>query len=237
MPLDLTAVLALITDADNSTSAADVRDTLRALFYRLYGIDADPGVDDVYWDGSDLAAFTQLSITGSQTLVEGGGRLSVRFNSQAAGDYGVAVKPVTLAVGSKWRVPVNMVSRADDFTIGAIVFTDGVTAASKFVSTAAYTTNSGLRVTQQEGTLTALAAGGFDVSNLAFDPARDLWLELEYVAANTFAARVGDGQSFTNWGAANRSFTMTPTHVGVGWTKNGGGFESIVSFGPLRRIV
>lgn len=235
MALDLAGILALITDADASTTADDVRNALRALYYRGYGIDADPGPDDIYWDG-DAAGMTEVNITGSQTIVESGGRLSVRYNSQASGDVGALLKPVTFAVGDKWRVPVGSLTRSDDFSIMSLLFTDGTAASSKFVAATTYTTNTGLRYAQQEGTLTALVGGGIDVTQGANDRQLAAWLELEYVAANTFAARFGNRVLTTNWGAANRSFTMTPTHIGVGWTKNGGTLDAIAEFGPLVKV-
>jgi len=238
MPLTLAQIYALITDGGANT-AADVRAALQALYHRQYGIGADPDTNDVYWDGDDVASGTTVTVTGSQTIVEEGGLLSVRYDAQAANDLNCLLFARTLAVGSRWRTNARLFVRAHQFSMAALVMTDGVTAASNAIATTSYQDNAGNGFgSVWHGTLTALTSEAWILNDFA--AARivpHIGLELEYVAANSFQGRFGDGIQGSSWGQANVAKTMTPTHVGVAWSNWGTtGEESIDTFGPLRKI-
>src|SRR3990172_7689442 len=133
MPLTLAQIYALITEGGGNP-AADVRAALQALYHRQYEIGADPDTNDVYWDGDDAASGTTVTVTGSQTIIEEGGLLSVRFDGQAANDLNCLLFARTLAIGSRWRTTARTFTRAHDFTMAALVMTDGVIGTSNSVA-------------------------------------------------------------------------------------------------------
>jgi hypothetical protein len=238
MPLTLAQIYALITDGGANT-AADVRAALQALYHRQYGIGADPDTNDVYWDGDDVASGTTVTVTGSQTIIEEGGLLSVRYDAQAANDLNCLLFARTLAIGSRWRTTARFFTRTHDVAMAALVMTDGVTATSNAVAAIIYVTSTSLaEAAVWHGTLTALATEAWAATDLRTARAiPHIGLEVEYVAANSFQGRFGDGIQGSSWGQANVAKTMTPTHVGVAWSNWGTtGEESIDTFGPLRKI-
>lgn len=241
MPLTLAQMLALLPDnTAGDISAADMRDVATGL-WRAADPASTPGddADGVNWDGNDVAAGTTVTVTGSQTITEGDGLVSVKFNSQSNNDVNAVLSAKTISTGDKWRGAVRLFARDEQYSIAGILLTDGTTSTSNavFASIVSSDVTNPVRLQLRHGTLTNMATSPIDISDfglIRFIP----WLvfEIEYVASNSFTVRFGDGLSFTNWGASAASVTMTPTHVGIGWTKFGGTEEAIATYGPLIKV-
>jgi hypothetical protein len=194
--------------------------------------------DSVNWDGNDVAAGTTVTVSGTQTITEGdGGIVSVLFSGQGTTDFNCLLYARTISTGDKWRCAMRLFCREEQYTIAGIVMTDGTSSSSNAVSAELTMDGSTPRLQLRHGPLDNMNTSPFDATDTAslrFIPW--LFLELEYVASNSFTVRFGDGLSFTNWGASAASVTMTPTHVGLMWSKWAGSEEAIATFGPLRKV-
>ncbi len=87
----------------------------------------------------------------------------------------------------------------------------------------------------RHGTLTAISTAPW-VSQEQARLGEWLYIKLTYQAANTFRLAFSpDGVSYSTFGEADISKTMTPSFVGIfGWG-NGAG-DSILTFGPLKKV-
>src|SRR5690606_13056067 len=77
---------------------------------------------DVVWDGSKAAAMTTVTVTGTQTITEKQGVLSVLFSGQGTQDYNCLLKAHTFVVGDSFAVPVRF--HANGLAAAGIIFTD-----------------------------------------------------------------------------------------------------------------
>lgn len=231
--------------ADNTTgdiSAQDMRDVIKGLWRRQIAPYTVDNAADVYWE-NNLGDFTTVTVTGSQTITEREGVLSVMFQDQATQDLNCVLKAHTFAVGDSFAVRIKMFElTVEDFCMAALVFADGTTSAANAIAAFAYfqSTGSGGILQPREGTLTAMATA--DVTT-AWNPqlpiADGIYIRLTYQAANTWRTTWSiDGVNFLTLNQADSTFTLTPTHFGVGWSSWAGATDNIrqVSFGPICKL-
>lgn len=238
MPLTLAQMHALFNDnTAGDISAQDGRDVLEALWRRIYGVEAAPGADDVYWDGDDSASMTEVTVSGSQTIVENGGYLSVNFSGQGAQDFNGILKAHTFSVGDSFAVETRLLSGAVAGLQGhvGIAFTDGTTSGSNAVTSSIQQNQANAPTfVARHGTLAAMTTAASQTPSLIL-PA--WWLRLTYTASNTFQVSISpDGISYTTLTHAATSKTMTPTHVGLVWSKDATSGEGVGTFGPIRKL-
>lgn len=202
--------------------------------------------DQVWWRGNDVARGTTVTVTGSQTLTEAATptpQLTVTaLSSISSGDMNCVLFPATITTTQKWRCPIRLQQDTGNFFLmGCVLVTDGVTSGATAAVSVNYHNTTGSNYISQGfgGTLSTLSGNTSAAAWTAGpDDLPSVWLvELEYVSANTFSQRVYDrsGQHLcyeqTGW-----SQTITPTHVGVGWSVWGEGpVNPVVEFGPLYR--
>lgn len=189
--------------------------------------------DDEFDDDSLSGDWTALTVSGSHVISESLGLLSVSYQNQSSSDLNGIVKALTPTTPP---VTVETVMRmhdlGDNYYICGLVFSDGVTAVDNI---AAFTMNGNVVDYVRNGTFTA--AGGPVGGTLGLDAAIwPLYMRLIWKSANTFAAAWSpDGVSWTDAGISDQSLTLSPTHVGLVWSRWGGGTEpGIVSFEYLR---
>jgi hypothetical protein len=204
-----------------------------------YAYDKTDSADaaDIQWDGTVSAGMTTVTVSGSETLTEKTGVLSVLFSGQSAQDFNCLLAAHTFSTGDSFAVPVRYVGNAGIGDAG-VIFTDGTTSAANGVAAhiQQHSNEGNTRVYTRHGTLTAMGT----VSTLftyRASPLPWLWLRLTYQAANTFRKELSpDGISWTTVGIADVTKTMTPTHVGVCWSVDNTAADGIATFGPIIKL-
>ncbi len=236
----LAAIQALLADnVAGDISAQDVRDMVVSAYSLLPDAPASLDPEDIYWSGSDAAAMTEVTISGSQTITERAGKVSVLFTSQAAADYNCLLQARTFAIGDSYAVPIRLFeATSGNITAAGVIFTDGTISTSFGViaSLLKFTAEQDTRTYLRHGALQTMTntAGGSDIRGQA-----QPWIytRLTYVAANTFRMELSfDGISWLTAGVADVTRVMTPTHVGVGWSKDGSTGSAIATFGPILKV-
>lgn len=195
---------------------------------------ASPGADDDEFDGANGVGtppgWTLLATSGNQTITEANDVLSVAFDSQLSNDFNGIAKSATISTGKKVTTAVKTLLRGN-FDLVGVGFTDGTASTSNAIAATTYVASTRLEV--WTGTLQAMTGVKIDTVN------RDsfispLFLQLEYVSANTFSARVSpDGVSWVTYDAS-RSYTFTPTHMALFWSAAGGATVNIATFDFIR---
>lgn len=235
MPDSLATMLASINDGGANT-AAEMRAVIEALYFRQAEIEATPSGDDIEWEGSDVASLTLVTVTGSQTLAEKGGRVGVEFVGLTDGDLNCLLAPVAVGIGNALAVSIRGLNISGAFTRG-VVLTDGTTSGANAIFYG-YDNFGGRRLLHREGTLTGMGTSDWQVTSTD-SLVGDLHVMVEHEASNTFRGWFSpDGVIWTRLEQANASFTMTPTHAGIAWGTFGASATAtpVGSFGPLRFV-
>lgn len=239
MPLTLAQMLALLPDnTAGDISAADARNVVTAI---VRGQRAPYSVDDaadVWWEGN-IGDFTTVTITGTQTVTEKDGFLAVEYSGQSSLDRNGVLKSRSFSVGDSFAVRIRFLGPAGQYSLQGLTFTDGTADTSNMIEVVVYTSNSNdASVAFHHGTLTNVSTSAWGNALKAHAPWNDgVYLRLTYSASNSFLGEASpDGVNWTSFGNAATAKTMTPTHFGLVWGKEGGANESLVSFGPLCKL-
>lgn len=227
--------------ADNTSgdiSAVDMRDVIKGLWRRQIAPYTVDNAADVYWE-SNSGDFTTVTVTGSQTITEREGILSVLFASQTANDLNAFLKARTFSVGDTFATRIRIYGQDTNFGMGGIAFTDGTASTSNVAAALAYNQTGAAQVAAWHGTLDNVATSAWNISGSENFPWSDgVYVSLEYDAANTFIAQYSaDGISWSMLGQTSFAKTMTPTHFGPVWSRWGGGASVMTaSFGPFCKL-
>lgn len=237
MPLTLAQMLALLPD--NTTgliSAADMRDVVTAIVHGQRAPYSLDNADDVWWEG-DSAGMTQVTVTGSETISEVDGLLSVKFSGQASNDLNALLKAHSFSVGDAWAVSMRMIGPGSNFTFGGLVFTDGTATTSNVIYIGSYMDGGEQSYfAAYSGTLTNVSTNINNVGSMDHAIVGVGYYKLTYQASNTFRLEYSaDGITWITMGS-DASKTMTPTHVGVVWSRWAGADTGDVSYGPLCKL-
>lgn len=212
----------------------------------LYAVGAIDVPQSVWWEGHDVGRGTLVQVTGSQTLTEQpfDPKPELEVTSVAgasANDLNVLLYPFTLNTGQTWRTTARLgIISGTAFLMAALVMTDGTTAGSNVVTSMMYRNSNGaIHHGGWNGTLTGVSTATGD-AQVFFSTwaASEFVLQLAYTAANTFVGNFYIGGQSTNVKTSgNISKTMTPTHIGIGWS-NWGTAPSVpeINFGPIYRV-
>lgn len=199
--------------------------------------------DDFFDDGSLSGDWTTLTTSGSQTITEQYDRLSVEITGTiATSDFNAILRGISPTVGDviETRIANTMVSEAQDFLFAGLCFSDGVLSSSTVAMFTAFhridvVERHGWWLSTRDGTFTAASADTSGADEAIIQPTTDLYMRLEYDAANTFKAFVSpDGITWINPGT---SFTtsFTPTHAGLVWSNWGHSADlTVVTFDYFR---
>lgn len=245
MPLTLAQIDALLADnTAGDISAADMRDVAEALYQwvpvqerykvgRLVGETVH--ASDVFPLGTSPGG-TAYAISGTGVWTQEDGALSVVFNNQSAGDaagrgYAISLSaPVTVETCVDIQIPATGVPHV------GVCFTDG-TAAGSNVAAAFMTHLSSPAFYYYSGTLTDINAAFASAAGVMQSTYARFYVRMVWKAANTFNAQwspSGAAGSWTGFGLADQSKTMTPTHFGPIVTTWGGAEECVATFRYFR---
>lgn len=243
MPLSLSQMQTLFADnTAGDISAADGRDVIEALYdwippeqkYRMGRLPGETAhADDDFFE--TYSGYTEMDVSGNTSWAATRGGLTVTFDSQAGAAISVALKAFTasgppITIETAWSSAV-IVASAPGF---GICFADGVTATDDFagMGTLVGVTD----ILECNGAMNGAQnfAAGVDIQKDGLHQglvyARFIWK-----SANTWAWAISpDGETWTDFGDADRSFTMTPTHVGFWVTAWSQTVPQIVSYKYLR---
>ncbi len=228
-------------------NAQDSRDVLLSLGTPGFAARTTSDADDIMWDG-DLAGLTEQTVSGTATWTEQQGVLSAVVNNTTSNDVSAVLKAVTFAIGDEWVLPVLGLMNwdtANGSTSVGICFTDGTTTSSNIVighlQAANFQTGTTLAdystiAVGRHGTMTAVTTAPWVSDARGFHRQFPLFIKLKYSAANTFILTFSpDGITYSAFGEANISKTMTPTHVGAtAWCSDA--VDGIVTVGPLTKV-
>ncbi len=235
-------------DDGGANTALEVRTALTSVLARAWGDPVVPAgtAGDIEWDGTDSAGMSEVTVSGSQTIIEQNGLLSVSFEGQSASDFNCLLSAQSFSIGDEWAIPVRVFARphaTSGVSLRAgIVFTDGVLGSSNCVAFYMQTTALvaaififvGSHGTLTDGTDTTPGAvtSEIPVQNFPW-----VWMKLTYAAANSWQISVSpDGLSFTTMGESTFEKIMTPTHVGPMWHNDTAIGDAIATYGPLRKL-
>lgn len=196
-----------------------------------------------YWDGNDLASFTEVDVTGTTTWSEGKNQASVVAASQSTDDISVILIAQTINTGDAWKTCVKGIMGHTDTgnaSFAGIVMTDGTTSTSNAIMGHVQCAEAANVYTQllvgRSGTLTAMNTAPWVLDDDQPMPASEIWIKLTYVSSNTFRVAFSpDDVTYHSFGEADISKTMTPSHVGLAVSC----FEAdgnIITFGPLLKV-
>lgn len=233
----LAQMLATLPDGGANT-AAEVRTIIEGIIKsKIWATASLDDPDDVWWE-SNLGDFTAVSPGGTQTIVEGDGRLSVRFSGQAATTFNARVKAYSFTIGDSFAVPVRLLAPSADFNMAGIVFSDGAGTTDDMVALIVEVDSSGgLQVLIRSGAFDTISSFGTIAVVAPEAPLPELWIRMTYQAANTWRLAFSpDGYSWTTLGLADETATLTPTHFGLCWSVYGGSHEGLISFGPICKL-
>jgi hypothetical protein len=228
--------------ADNTAgdiSAQDHRDQLISEYSLLPDAPAALDAEDYYWDGTQVADFTEITTSGSQTITEVVGKVSALFSGQSTQDANGLLQARTFSIGDSFAVPIRLMTLDANARWVGVCFTDGVIGTSNLVMAAyqLHLTGPNLRMGIRHGTITAVNAATLTTVGFLGSTLPWLWVRLTYQADNEWAFDASpDGITWSPFGVADVSKTMTPTHWGLVWSSEAAAGDSIVTFGPLLKL-
>lgn len=234
MPLSLAAIDALLADnGAGDISEGDMRSVVRAIHRKNVGPYSLDDAADVWWEG-DVAGMTEVTVTGSQTLTEKDGFLSVNTIGQTAADMNCLLKAHTFSVGDSFVARLGLGGGSQ--SQACVIFTNGTSSSSSMMYGGIASDGGATKMWQASGTLTSWAGNFNDTYNNYGGMTAGLCVKLVYVATNSWRAWYSpDGVSwFAPFVAV--SFTLAPTHVGVGWMTTVASPGAVATFGPLCKV-
>lgn len=233
MPDSLATMLASINDGGANT-AAEMRAVIEALYQ--WTKKNSPVGDDVHWDGNDLAGFsTPILPSGSHTLTEANGLLSVHYNGQSTADLAGILKPLTgFAIGDSIQTAVRMMTTGANWAMAALILADGDLASSNAIMAFYEVGGSGANeIVTRTGSMGTVGAD-IQIETAVMDGRSifgALHMRLLWVSANTFRLEISpDGVNWDAFTMADSARTLTPTHGGIGWSVWGGAGVRINTF-------
>lgn len=234
--------------ADNTSgdiSPQDIRDFLVSAWspgwvqYLDHRLPSETAHDDDDFFGSDSSSdYTEVTASGTTTWTYGtNGVLSCKFTNQSNLDWGAALKaltPTSAPVTIETRVTPMILD--DGFIAVGLGFANGVTTASTMqaiVLGAAGTGTLGRIAPTNGGTITNSDWVTHEILNTLVGGG--VYMRLVWEGSNTFSWSVSpDGVSWTAFGDADVTPTLTPTHFGPFVTAYGNNINQAAAFDYLR---
>ena len=190
--------------------------------------------DDFFDDGTVDSAWSELTVTGTHTVTESRGVLSVVFDDQSSADYNALLKSMTPS-----SAPVTIETRLQlvgDFeanNVVGIVFSDGTTSTDNIAAVDVNFPGTNETINVRNGTFTAIGNDSNATINARATAA--IYLRLGWTATNTFVANIStDGVTWTRLSTTAMTRTLTPTHFGLTWTKWGATNPAVATFDYFR---
>ena len=183
---------------------------------------SDVHTDDDEFDDATVSGWTQVTPTGTNTLTEDKGRLSMLPLSNSGNDACGVIK----AFGGATTFPMTIETAVlgwgvtGNYIMHGLVFSDGTTTGSLCINSMPYSTGDGSWINSfRSGTFTNIST---DYGATTVRGNMLMYQRLIWSAANTFKYQMSnDGVTwYTHAGTGAK--TMTPTHYGM-WVSNWGG--------------
>lgn len=212
-----------------------VPEWMTALNHRVAGETAH--VDDDFFGQDSSGDYTEQTVSGTATWSIGRGVQSCVFLNQSSLDVAASLKSITSASAPMTiETAIRFPAVAEDNPGAGLLFTDGTATSSNLVfahmGNAATFGSGGIKL--RTGTLTSYATTS---DNLHDDIVATglVYLRVIWISANTWQASWSmDGNAWINRGIANRSKTMTPTHIGLAVTAETETLDNMVTYEYLR---
>lgn len=183
------------------------------------------GVDDEF-DGGSFSGWTAVGTSPTPTTAQANNKLSILHpGGDSAAKFYSWMKSATVSVGDWIECAFRTFSVTDQFPMFGIIFADGITYGSGNQMITMYSAAQDVLYTASFTGYNTL--GSYVSPSLtSYDRASHFFLRLQMTASNSFTSQVScDGQQWVTT-AASFSRTITPTYVGFGCTKWGGGTYS-----------
>ncbi len=202
-----------------------VPEWMTALAGRVAGETAH--VDDDFFGQDSSADYTEQTVSGTAIWTIGRGVLSSVFKNQSGGaspDWSGFLKPITspsppMTIETHLRLFVPTL----DFPSVGLGFMDGVAVGSNVAAMASVGSDFDFQaggIAKYGGTMNDFNNSVDTVispSQMGFNgQVMEIYMRFVWISANTWQQVVSfDGNAWYNWGSADMSFTMTPTHFGL----------------------
>lgn len=181
--------------------------------------------DDEFDQGALDPAWTLQATSGTATPTVGGDVLSVVNANQNSLGTCVLIRPITIAAGGYIETALRCFGTAGNLVVG-LCFTDGTGAAANL---AACTIDvKGNNLTFRTGVVNNQSANGTNVTGISYSSMVGGWIYLRetWVSANTFRCEISlDGVTYSAFGGADSTKTMTPTQMGLFFSTYGAGTQ------------
>lgn len=189
--------------------------------------------DDEFNDEAVGPEWVQVVPSGTLTVVEAGDVLSVKAKGQTAEHAACLLRPLPagFGFGNYIETAVRMFTM-QNYVMAGLVLADGDAASASVVWQVPYLYTSGVPyavLSLRRGPMNA--AKTILVDQSTNHVARGwLYQRLTWVAASTWRAEWSiDGVSWSEFGQGDKTFAMTPTHMGLGFSSWGGVQDSLVA--------
>jgi len=196
-------------------------------------------LDDEF-DASSLdVAWTSFAITGAVTVTQQSHRVSLRGNGQITNPSIAGIVKPFGAISAPLSVEAAFEVLSFDTSIPGVGlgFTNGAISTSGIAYNRIYSGGASSGYAQNGGTLAnsdTTAGGAVGIQPKSHIAAR-LYLRAVWKAANTWKMMWSpDGISWTDFGLGTMSHTLTPTHIGLFVSANGGASDVILSVDYIR---
>ena len=190
--------------------------------------------DDDEFDDATVTGWTQVTPTGTNTLTEGKGRLSMHPASNAGNDMCGVIKAFGGATTHPLTVETAVVGwgQVANYIMHGLVFSDGTATSSNCVVSMPYNSGSNWTNSFRHGTFANINTdfGGA----ITIHANMLMYQRLIWSAANTFKYQYSnDGLTWYDHTASGAK-TMTPTHYGMAASTWGGGTSHYATFEYFR---
>lgn len=181
-----------------------------------------------HFDNESLdAAWTEVTPTGTVTWTEGKDALSAKFKNQSGNDCAALLKTMGALSYPVVVTTAVRVLNVGNYCMAGPVFTNGTTAASNAIWAMPFVNTLSLRT----GTLTNISATLGTERLVSTQWIGWLYIRMIWRATNTWNIEWSpDGISYTDYAGGNLTYSMTPTHFGLGVSAWGNTLDQIASF-------
>ena len=197
----------------------------------IYPVFTPAGIEDEF-DNASFTGWTTVDGAGyTEVVTEANDLCSVYVNGGGAiGQILAFMKATTVSVGDYIETAFRMLGPGQNYLLAGLVMADGVTVGAGTQVTWGVATDGGSGQDFGHKRLTGYQsqAGATNVTGPGYPMLADVFLRLEYQAANTWRFWASpDGVSWIPF-ASSVAYTMTPTHVGF-WVSTFGGASPLVA--------
>ena len=187
--------------------------------------------NDHFDDDSRAAAWTEVTPSGTAVWTESGDVISAKVKNQGGDDVCGLVKTIgALSYPLVITTAIRMLS-LPNYGMSGLIFSNGATTSSNVIWAMTYHDAA-------YGFVHSFRTGTFaTVNSLIITERRPILLgpylyqRFIWRATNTWSLEISpDGVSWTDYANGNETFSLTPTHFGVGVSSWGSAFDQIATF-------